>query len=317
MPHWFKDNSQTTGHTPLVRLNRITDGAPAIVLGKIEGRNPAYSVKCRIGAAMIEDAEHRGLLHAGKELVEPTSGNTGIALASVAAARGIPLTLTMPETMGLERRKLLVAYGAKLVLTEGARGMKGAVAKAEEIVASDPVRYLLLQQFSNPANPAIHERTTGPEIWNDTEGAVDIFVAGVGTGGTITGVSRYIKGTKKKPLISVAVEPSASPVIAQYRAGQPLKPGPHRIPGIGAGFIPANLDLTLVDDVQQISNEDAVRYARRLAREEGIISGISSGAAVAAAVNYAKRRENAGKTIIVVLPDSGERYLSSNLFDDM
>lgn len=317
MPHWFKDNSQTTGHTPLVRLNRITDGAPAMVLAKIEGRNPAYSVKCRIGAAMIEDAEHRGLLHPGKELVEPTSGNTGIALASVAAARGIPLILTMPETMGLERRKLLVAYGAKLVLTEGAKGMKGAVAKAEEIVASDPVRYLLLQQFSNPANPAVHERTTGPEIWNDTEGAVDIFVAGVGTGGTITGVSRYIKGTKKKPLISVAVEPSASPVIAQYRAGEPLKPGPHRIPGIGAGFIPANLDLTLVDDVQQISNEDSVRYARRLAREEGIIAGISSGAAVAAAVNYAKRRENAGKTIIVVLPDSGERYLSSNLFDDM
>lgn len=317
MPHWFKDNSQTTGHTPLVRLNRITDGAPAMVLAKIEGRNPAYSVKCRIGAAMIEDAEHRGLLHPGKELVEPTSGNTGIALASVAAARGIPLILTMPETMGLERRKLLVAYGAKLVLTEGAKGMKGAVAKAEEIVASDPVRYLLLQQFSNPANPAVHERTTGPEIWNDTEGAVDIFVAGVGTGGTITGVSRYIKGTKKKPLISVAVEPSASPVIAQYRSGEPLKPGPHRIPGIGAGFIPANLDLTLVDDVQQISNEDSVRYARRLAREEGIIAGISSGAAVAAAVNYAKRRENAGKTIIVVLPDSGERYLSSNLFDDM
>ncbi|HKX53672.1 MAG TPA: cysteine synthase A [Nitrosospira sp.] len=317
MPHWFKDNSQTTGHTPLVRLNRITDGAPAMVLAKIEGRNPAYSVKCRIGAAMIEDAEHRGLLHPGKELVEPTSGNTGIALASVAAARGIPLILTMPETMGLERRKLLVAYGAKLVLTEGAKGMKGAVAKAEEIVASDPVRYLLLQQFSNPANPAVHERTTGPEIWNDTDGAVDIFVAGVGTGGTITGVSRYIKGTKKKPLISVAVEPSASPVIAQYRAGEPLKPGPHRIPGIGAGFIPANLDLTLVDDVQQISNEDSVRYARRLAREEGIIAGISSGAAVAAAVNYAKRRENAGKTIIVVLPDSGERYLSSNLFDDM
>jgi len=317
MPHWFKDNSQTTGHTPLVRLNRITDGAPAMVLAKIEGRNPAYSVKCRIGAAMIEDAEHRGLLHPGKELVEPTSGNTGIALASVAAARGIPLILTMPETMGLERRKLLVAYGAKLVLTEGAKGMKGAVAKAEEIVASDPVRYLLLQQFSNPANPAVHERTTGPEIWNDTDGAVDIFVAGVGTGGTITGVSRYIKGTKKKPLISVAVEPSASPVIAQYRSGEPLKPGPHRIPGIGAGFIPANLDLTLVDDVQQISNEDSVRYARRLAREEGIIAGISSGAAVAAAVNYAKRRENAGKTIIVVLPDSGERYLSSNLFDDM
>lgn len=317
MPHWFKDNSQTTGVTPLVRLNRITDGAPAMVLAKIEGRNPAYSVKCRIGAAMIEDAEHRGLLRAGIELVEPTSGNTGIALASVAAARGLPLTLTMPETMGLERRKLLLAYGAKLVLTEGARGMKGAVAKAEEIVASNPGRYLLLQQFSNPANPAIHERTTGPEIWNDTDGAVDIFVAGVGTGGTITGVSRYIKGTKKKSIISVAVEPAASPVITQHRAGEPLKPGPHRIPGIGAGFIPANLDLSLVDDVQQISNEDAIHYARRLAREEGIISGISCGAAVAAALNYAKRTENAGKTIVVVLPDSGERYLSSNLFEDM
>lgn len=317
MPHWFKDNSQTSGATPLVRLNRITDGAPAMVLAKIEGRNPAYSVKCRIGAAMIEDAEHRGLLYAGIELVEPTSGNTGIALASVAAARGIPLTLTMPETMGLERRKLLLAYGAKLVLTEGARGMKGAVAKAEEIVASNPGRYLLLQQFSNPANPAIHERTTGPEIWNDTDGAVDIFVAGVGTGGTITGVSRYIKGTKKKSILSVAVEPAASPVITQHRAGEPLAPGPHRIPGIGAGFIPANLDLSLVDEVQQISNEDAIHYARRLAREEGIISGISCGAAVAAALNHAKRTENAGKTIVVVLPDSGERYLSSNLFEEM
>ena len=317
MAHWFKDNSQTIGRTPLVRLNRITDGAAATVLAKIESRNPAYSVKCRIGAAMIEDAEHRGLLCAGIELVEPTSGNTGIALASVAAARGIPLTLTMPETMGLERRKLLVAYGAKLVLTEGARAMKGAVAKAEEIVASDPGRYLLLQQFSNPANPAVHERTTGPEIWNDTGGAIDIFVAGVGTGGTITGVSRYIKGTKKKSLISVAVEPPASPVITQHRAGESLKPGPHRIPGIGAGFIPVNLDLSLVDDVQQISNEDAIHYARRLAREEGIISGISCGAAVAAALNHAKRTENAGKTIVVVLPDSGERYLSSNLFEDV
>ena len=317
MAHWFKDNSQTIGRTPLVRLNRITDGAAATVLAKIESRNPAYSVKCRIGAAMIEDAEHRGLLCAGIELVEPTSGNTGIALASVAAARGIPLTLTMPETKGLERRKLLVAYGSILVLTVGARAMKGAVAKAEEIVASDPGRYLLLQQFSNPANPAVHERTTGPEIWNDTGGAIDIFVAGVGTGGTITGVSRYIKGTKKKSLISVAVEPAASPVITQHRAGESLKPGPHRIPGIGAGFIPVNLDLSLVDDVQQISNEDAIHYARRLAREEGIISGISCGAAVAAALNHAKRTENAGKTIVVVLPDSGERYLSSNLFEDV
>ncbi|HJT51046.1 MAG TPA: cysteine synthase A [Nitrosospira sp.] len=316
MPHWFKDNSQSIGRTPLVRLNRIMDGASATVLAKIEGRNPAYSVKCRIGAAMIEDAERRGQLSPGKELVEPTSGNTGIALASVAAARGIPLTLTMPETMGLERRKLLVTYGAKLVLTEGARGMKGAVAKAEEMVASNPDRYLLLQQFSNPANPAIHERTTGPEIWDDTEGAIDIFIAGVGTGGTITGVSRYIKGTKKKAITSVAVEPSASPVLSQYRAGEPLKPGPHKIPGIGAGFVPENLDLSLVDDIQQVSNEEALLYARRLAREEGIISGISCGAAVAVAANYAKRWENAEKTIVVILPDSGERYLSSILFED-
>jgi cysteine synthase len=316
MPHWFKDNSQSIGRTPLVRLNRIMDGASATVLAKIEGRNPAYSVKCRIGAAMIEDAERRGQLSPGKELVEPTSGNTGIALASVAAARGIPLTLTMPETMGLERRKLLVTYGAKLVLTEGARGMKGAVAKAEEMVASNPDRYLLLQQFSNPANPAIHERTTGPEIWDDTEGAIDIFIAGVGTGGTITGVSRYIKGTKKKAITSVAVEPSASPVLSQYRAGEPLKPGPHKIPGIGAGFVPENLDLSLVDDIEQVSNEEALLYARRLAREEGIISGISCGAAVAVAANYAKRWENAEKTIVVILPDSGERYLSSILFED-
>jgi cysteine synthase len=317
MPRWFKDNSLSIGHTPLIRLNRITDGALATVLAKIEGRNPAYSVKCRIGTAMIEDAEKRGLLHAGKELVEPTSGNTGIALASVAASRGILLTLTMPETMSVERRKLLGAYGAKLVLTEGARGMKGAVLKAEEIVASDPDRYVLLQQFNNPANPAIHERTTGPEIWNDTEGAIDIFVSGVGTGGTITGVSRYIKNTKGKTIISVAVEPSASPVLTQLRAGEPLKPGPHKIPGIGAGFVPENLDLSLVDDIEQVSNEDALRYARRLAREEGIISGISCGAAVAVAIRYARRPENTGKTIVVILPDSGERYLSSVLFEDV
>jgi cysteine synthase A len=317
MPHWFKDNSQSIGHTPLVRLNRVMDGASATVLAKIEGRNPAYSVKCRIGAAMIEDAERRGQLSPGKELVEPTSGNTGIALASVAAGRGIPLTLTMPETMGLERRKLLVAYGAKLILTEGARGMKGAIAKAKEIATSNPDRYILLQQFSNPANPSIHERTTGPEIWDDTEGAIDIFIAGVGTGGTITGVSRYIKGTRGKAIISVAVEPSASPVLSQHRAGEPLTPGPHKIPGIGAGFIPENLDLSLVDDIQQVSNEEALLYARRLAREEGIISGISCGAAVAVAANYAKRVENGGKTIVVVLPDSGERYLSSILFEDV
>ncbi|SFN93947.1 cysteine synthase A [Nitrosospira briensis] len=317
MQHWFNDNSQSIGRTPLVRLNRVTDGAPASVLAKIEGRNPAYSVKCRISAAMIEDAESRGLLQAGKELVEPTSGNTGIALASMAAARGIPLTLTMPDTMGMERRKLLAAFGAKLALTEGARGMKGAVAKAEEIAASDPGRYILLQQFSNPANPAVHERTTGPEIWDDTDGAIDIFVSGVGTGGTITGVSRYIKTTMGKAIVSVAVEPSASPVLTQQRAGQSLKPGPHKIPGIGAGFVPENLDLSLVDDIEQVSNEEALRCARRLAREEGIISGVSCGAAVAVAVRYAKRPENAGKTIVVILPDSGERYLNSILFEDV
>ncbi|WMJ08260.1 cysteine synthase A [Nitrosomonas sp. sh817] len=317
MANWFEDNSLSIGRTPLVRLNRVTDGAPALVLGKIEGRNPAYSVKCRIGAAMIDDAQQKGLLGPGKEIVEPTSGNTGIALAFVAAARGIPLTLTMPETMSLERRKLLVALGAKLELTEGARGMSGAIAKAEEIVASDPGRYVLLQQFKNPANPAIHEKTTGPEIWNDTDGAVDIFVAGVGTGGTITGVSRYIKQTKGKAITSVAVEPSASPVLSQKRAGASLAPGPHKIQGIGAGFVPDNLDLSLVDEIEQVSNEEAIQYARRLAREEGILAGISCGAAVAAAVRHAKRAENAGKTIVVILPDSAERYLSSILFEGM
>lgn len=315
MSNWYADNSLSIGHTPLIRLNRIADGAPASLLAKIEGRNPAYSVKCRIGAAMIWDAEKRGLLGPGKELVEPTSGNTGIALAFVAAARGIPLTLTMPETMSLERRKLLVAYGAKLVLTEGAKGMGGAIAKAEEIAASDPERYVLLQQFKNPANPAIHESTTGPEIWDDTDGAIDIFVSGVGTGGTITGVSRYIKNTRGKPIVSVAVEPSASPVLTQTLAGEALKPGPHKIQGIGAGFVPQVLDLSLVDVIEQVSNEEAVEYARRLAREEGILSGISCGAAVAAAVRHARKPENAGKTIVVVLPDSGERYLSSVLFD--
>jgi len=315
MPHWYEDNSRSIGHTPMVRLNRVIDGAPAIVLGKIEGRNPAYSVKCRIGAAMVWDAEKRGLLGPGKALVEPTSGNTGIALAFVAAARNIPLTLTMPDTMSLERRKLLIAYGANLVLTEGARGMTGAIAKAEEIVASAPDRYVLLQQFKNPANPAIHEATTGPEIRNDTEGAIDIFVSGVGTGGTITGVSRYIKKTKGKAIVSVAVEPTASPVITQQRSGQPLKPGPHRIQGIGAGFVPDNLDLSLVDEVEQVTNEEAIEYARRLTREEGILSGISCGAAVAVAVRIAKRPQNAGKTIVVVLPDSGERYLSTALFE--
>jgi cysteine synthase A len=316
MANWYADNSLSIGHTPLVRLNRITDGAPATILAKIEGRNPAYSVKCRIGAAMVADAEKRGLLGPGKHIVEPTSGNTGIALAFVAAARGIPLTLTMPETMSIERRKLLVAFGATLVLTEGAKGMSGAITKAEEIAASDS-KYVLLQQFKNPANPAIHEQTTGPEIWNDTDGKVDIFVSGVGTGGTITGVSRYIKLTKGKAIISVAVEPSASPVLTQQRAGEPLKPGPHKIQGIGAGFVPDNLDLSLVDEIEQVSNEDAVLYARRLTHEEGILSGISCGAAVAVAVRLAKHPENAGKTIVVILPDSGERYLSSILFEGM
>lgn len=317
MANWFEDNSLSIGRTPLVRLNRVTDGAPALVLGKIEGRNPAYSVKCRIGAAMIDDAQQRGLLGPGKEIVEPTSGNTGIALAFVAAGRGIGLTLTMPETMSVERRKLLIALGVKLELTEGARGMNGALARAEEIVASDPDRYILLQQFKNPANPAIHEKTTGPEIWDDTDGAIDIFVAGVGTGGTITGVSRYIKKTQGKAITSVAVEPSASAVLTQKRAGVPLAPGPHKIQGIGAGFIPDNLDLSLVDEVEQVSNEEAILYARRLAREEGILSGISCGAAVAAAVRHAKRPKNAQKTIVVILPDSAERYLSSILFEGM
>lgn len=315
MPNWYQDNSLSIGRTPLVKLNRVTDGAGATVLAKIEGRNPAYSVKCRIGAAMIWDAEKRGLLGPGKELVEPTSGNTGIALAFVAAARGVPLTLTMPETMSLERRKLLVAFGAKLELTEGAKGMSGAIAKAEEIVASDPKKYVLLQQFKNPANPKIHEETTGPEIWNDTDGAVDVFVSGVGTGGTITGVSRYLKNTKKKAITSVAVEPTASPVLTQKRAGEPLKPGPHKIQGIGAGFVPDVLDLSLVDQVEQVTNEEAVQFARRLTQEEGILAGISCGAAAAVAVRLAKRPENAGKTIVVVLPDSGERYLSSILFE--
>jgi len=314
MTHFYADNSLSIGHTPLVKLNRVTDGAGATVLAKIEGRNPAYSVKCRIGAALVWDAEKRGVLSAGKELVEPTSGNTGIALAFVAAARGIPITLTMPDTMSIERRKLLLAYGAKLVLTEGAKGMKGAIAKAEEIAASDP-KYVLLQQFTNPANPAIHEQTTGPEIWQDTDGKIDILVSGVGTGGTITGISRFIKKTQGKAITSVAVEPTASPVLTQARAGEEIKPGPHKIQGIGAGFVPGVLDLSLVDAVELVSNEEAVDFARRLAREEGILAGISCGAATAVAVRLAKRPENAGKTIVVILPDSGERYLSSVLFE--
>ncbi len=317
MTAFFPDNSLAIGRTPLVRLNRITDGARATVLAKIEGRNPAYSVKDRIGAAMIADAEERGLLGPGKELVEPTSGNTGIALAYVAAARGLPITLVMPDTMSVERRKLLVAFGAKLVLTEGAKGMSGAIAKCEEIVADDPGRYVLLQQFKNPANPLIHEQTTGPEIWNDTDGKIDILVSGVGTGGTITGVSRYIKKTRGKAIRSVAVEPAGSPLISQKLAGQPLKPGPHKIQGLGANFIPDVLDLSLVDAAEQVTNEEAVEFARRLAREEGILSGISCGAAAAVAVRLAKRPENAGKTIVTVLPDSGERYLSSILFEGM
>jgi cysteine synthase len=316
MSNFFADNSLSIGHTPLVKLNRVTDGAGATVLAKIEGRNPAYSVKCRIGSALVWDAEKKGLLGPGKEIVEPTSGNTGIALAFVAAARGIPITLTMPDTMSIERRKLLLAYGAKLVLTEGAKGMKGAIAKAEEIAASDP-KYVLLQQFKNPANPAIHEATTGPEIWEDTHGQIDILVSGVGTGGTITGISRYIKKTQGKAITSVAVEPTASPVLTQARAGDEIKPGPHKIQGIGAGFVPDVLDLSLVDAIEQVSNEDAVLFARRLAREEGILSGISCGAATAVAVRLAKKPENAGKTIVVILPDSGERYLSSILFEGL
>ena len=312
---FYENNALSIGNTPLVKLNRITGNAPATILAKIEGRNPGYSVKCRIGAAMIADAEKRGLLGAGKEIIEPTSGNTGIALAFVAAAKGIPLTLTMPETMSIERRKLLSAFGAKLVLTEGAKGMSGAIAKAEEIVAAQPERYVLLQQFKNAANPQSHFDTTGPEIWNDTQGNIDIFVSGVGTGGTITGVSRYIKQKQGKAILSVAVEPSASPVLTQHRSGEEIKPAPHKIQGIGAGFVPDILDLSLIDDIQQVSNEEAIEYARKLASEEGILAGISCGAAVAAAVRLAHKTEHAGKTIVVVLPDSGERYLSSVLFE--
>jgi cysteine synthase len=315
MANVYADNSLSIGKTPLIKLNRITDGAKATVLAKIEGRNPAYSVKCRIGAAMIWDAEKRGVLKQGIEIVEPTSGNTGIALAFVAAARGYRITLTMPETMSIERRKVLAAFGANLVLTPGPEGMKGAIAKATEIYNSDKARYFLPQQFDNPANPAIHEATTGPEIWNDTDGQIDVFVSGVGTGGTLTGVSRYIKNTKGKKIITVAVEPVASPVITQTREGQDVKPGPHKIQGIGAGFVPKNLDLSLVDRVEQITNEEAVEYARRLAREEGILAGISCGAAAAVAVRMAKLPEFEGKTIVTVLPDSGERYISTILFE--
>jgi len=315
MATWFSDNSFSIGKTPLVKLNRITGGAGATVLAKVEGRNPAYSVKCRIGAAMVWDAEKKGLLGPGKTIVEPTSGNTGIALAFVAAARGYGIILTMPETMSVERRQVLKAFGAKLVLTEGAKGMKGAIAKAEEIVASDPSRHYLPQQFKNPANPLVHETTTGPEIWEATDGAIDVLVSGVGTGGTITGISRFIKNTKGKKILSVAVEPVHSPVITQVRNGQPLVPGPHKIQGLGAGFIPDVLDLSLIDRVETVSNDESIDFARRLAREEGLLSGISCGAAAAVAARLAKLPEFAGKTIVTVLPDAGERYLTTALFE--
>ncbi|MGF1730398.1 cysteine synthase A [Photobacterium kasasachensis] len=307
----YEDNSLTIGNTPLVRLNRVSKGN---VLAKVEARNPSFSVKCRIGANMIWDAEKKGLLKEGVELVEPTSGNTGIALAFVASARGYKLTLTMPESMSLERRKLLKALGANLVLTEAPKGMKGAIEKAEEIVASDPSKYLLLQQFNNPANPEIHEKTTGPEVWDATDGEIDVFVSGVGTGGTLTGVSRYIKQQKGKAITTVAVEPSESPVITQTLSGDEVQPAPHKIQGIGAGFIPGNLDLALIDEVERVSSEDAIEMARRLMEEEGILAGISSGAAIVAANRIAERPEFAGKNIVAVLPSSGERYLSTALF---
>jgi cysteine synthase A len=311
----YADNSQSIGNTPLIRLNHIAEGAQATILVKVEGRNPAYSVKCRIGANMIWDAEKRGILKPGVEIIEPTSGNTGIALAYVAAARGYKLTLTMPETMSIERRRVLAALGANLILTPGAEGMKGAINRAEEIAAAEPEKYFLPQQFKNPANPEIHEKTTGPEIWNDTDGAIDVLVAGVGTGGTITGISRYIKNTKGKKIISVAVEPKESPVISQKLAGQEIKPAPHKIQGIGAGFIPDTLDLSMIDRVEQVSSDEAIDYAKRLAKEEGLLVGISCGAAVAAAVKLAKLDEFAGKTIVVILPDGAERYLSTALFE--
>ena len=311
----FEDTTHSIGGTPLVRLNRVTAGAKAVVLAKVEGRNPAFSVKDRIGASMVWDAEKRGILKPGKALIEPTSGNTGIALAFVAAARGYPITLTMPETMSIERRRVLEFLGATLELTDGAAGMSGAIARAEEIVASDPGRYVMLQQFKNPANPEIHVKTTGPEIWDDTDGGMDVLVAGVGTGGTISGVSRFFKIVRGRPILSVAVEPAASPVISQRLAGQPLRPGPHKLQGLGAGFIPDTLDLAMVDRVVQISNEESVEMARRLPREEGILAGISSGAAVAVAVRLAKEPEFEGKTIVTVLPDLAERYLSTVLFE--
>jgi cysteine synthase len=313
----YEDNTKSIGHTPLIRINRLDAASGATVLAKIEGRNPAYSVKCRIGSAMVWDAEERGTLKPGMSVVEATSGNTGIALAFAAAARGYGCVLTMPDTMTMERRKVLVAFGAKLVLTPGAKGMKGAIAKAEELAAAEPTKYVLMRQFDNPANPAIHEKTTGPEIWEDTEGKVDVFVAGVGTGGTLTGVSRYIKNTRSKRILTVAVEPTLSPIISQTLAGQPLTPSPHKIQGIGAGFVPKNLDLSLVDRVEQISNEEAIATARKLAREEGILGGISCGAAMVAALRLAREPAQAGKTIVVILPDAGERYLSGALFEGL
>ena len=314
MSRIYQNNPLSIGNTPMVRLNRVV-GSKATVLAKIEGRNPSYSVKCRIGAAMIADAESRGLLRPGVGIVEPTSGNTGIALADVAAAKGYELTLTMPETMSLERRRVVAMLGAKLVLTPGAEGMPGAIRRAEELAAANPSAFFMPQQFKNPANPAIHEATTGPEIWNDTDGQVDAIVAGVGTGGTITGISRYLKHTRGKSIVSVAVEPEASPVISQHLAGKPLQPGPHKIQGIGAGFIPETLDVSLLDRVEAVGNDEAIEFARRLAREEGILAGISSGAAVAAAARIAELPEFEGKTIVVILPDAGERYLSSALYE--
>jgi cysteine synthase len=309
------DNSLAIGKTPLVRINRIIAQKNVTVLAKIEARNPAFSVKCRIGAAMVWDAEKRGILTPSKEIIEPTSGNTGIALAFVAASRHIPITLIMPETMSIERRKVMKAFGANLILTEGSKGMPGAIAKAQEILESNPDHYVFLNQFKNPANPQIHRTTTGPEIWEDTDGAIDVLVSGVGTGGTITGVSQHIKLDRGKKILSVAVEPSASPVISQKLRGEPLKPSPHKIQGIGAGFIPETLDLSMVDMVELVTNEESIDYARRLALEEGILSGISCGAAMAVAARLAERPEMDGKTIVAILPDAGERYLSSVLFE--
>ncbi|QEM81222.1 cysteine synthase A [Halomonas binhaiensis] len=313
MARIYDDNSRSIGHTPLVKLNRVNEGAT--IWAKIEGRNPSYSVKCRIGAAMIWDAEEKGALKPGMTIIEPTSGNTGIALAYVAAARGYPLVLTMPASMSLERRKVLKALGAEIILTEPAKGMPGAIAAAEEVATSEPDKYFMPQQFDNPANPRIHENTTGPEIWDDTDGEVDVFVSGIGTGGTLTGVARHIKQSRGKDITAVAVEPSASPILTQTRAGETPTPAPHKIQGIGAGFVPGNLDMSLVDRIEQVSNEDAIDMAHRLMLEEGILCGISSGAAVVAAVRVSQEPEFQGKNIVVVLPDSAERYLSSALFE--